>query len=275
MEKIRTIIKPPSSISINVKELWQYRELLYFFTWRDIKVKYKQTVLGIFWALLQPLALMLIFVLIFSRSSIAQTNSNLPYPLFVLSGLVIWNLFHSSVAHAADSMVVNSNIIKKIYFPRLIIPISTIFSALIDFVIAFIILIFFLLFYQQPVHLQAIIFFPAAIILCLITAFGLGTLLSALNVKFRDFRYALPFFLQLLFFATQIIYPVSIIKEQWLKYIFALNPMNAVIALFRHSITNEPLDMILVFTGVLTAFLLAIIGLLYFKKTESYFADIV
>lgn len=225
--------------------------------------------------MIQPLGLMLLFVLVFSKSSIAQSNTSLPYSVFVLSGLVLWNLFNTSVSHASDSMIANSNIIKKIYFPRLIIPVSTIFSALIDFLIAFILFLIFCFIYRQPIALNAILFFPAAIILCLVTSFGLGSLLGALNVKFRDFRYALPFFLQVLFFATQIIYPITIIKEQWLKYIFALNPINAVIELFRHPLTNEPVNTTMVLIGIASSLLLSTLGLFYFKKTESYFADII
>jgi lipopolysaccharide transport system permease protein len=194
LEKIRTIIKPPSTVSLRLGELWQHRELLYFFAWRDIKVKYRQTVLGVLWAVLQPLALMLLFVWIFSHSSIAQTPTGMSYPVFVLSGLVLWNLFYSSVSHASESMISNASIIKKIYFPRLIIPLSSLCGALLDFAIAFLLFLVFCLVKGSVPGIDALLFFPAAIILCLVSAFGFGTLLGALNVKFRDFRYVLPFF---------------------------------------------------------------------------------
>jgi len=273
LEKIQTIIKPPSSISLRLGELWQHRELLYFFAWRDIKVKYRQTVLGILWAVLQPLALMLLFVLIFSKSSIAQTTTAMPYSVFVLSGLVLWNLFYASVSHASESMISNASIIRKIYFPRLIIPLSALCGALVDFVIALILFIIFCFLRGSVPSINAIIFFPAGILLCLISAFGCGTLLGALNVKYRDFRYALPFLLQLTFFATIVIYPISMVSESWQKNILALNPVNAAIELFRYPLSGT-LDLQLVLPGIATSLLLAIGGLFYFQKTESYFADI-
>ncbi|HYC29768.1 MAG TPA: ABC transporter permease, partial [Chitinophagaceae bacterium] len=160
LEKNRTIIKPPAGISFGFSELWQHRELLYFFAWRDIKVKYKQTVLGILWAVLQPLALMLLFSFIFSKTSIAATPAGIRYEIFVLSGLVLWNLFYTSVSHAADSMIVNAGIIKKIYFPRLIIPLSTIVAALLDFAVSLVLFAAFCLFYEQPVNVLALLYFP-------------------------------------------------------------------------------------------------------------------
>lgn len=274
MDKLKTTIRPYSGINLQLKELWQHRELLYFFAWRDIRVKYKQTALGITWALLQPLGLMLIFVLVFSRSSLAQASAGLRYELFVLSGLVLWNLFHTSVSHASESMITNAGIIKKIYFPRLVIPLSALVSALVDFSIGLLLLFIFCMIYGQPVHINAILYFPIAILLVLITAFGMGTLLGALNVKFRDFRYALPFLLQMMFFATQIIYPATLVKQQWIQYLFALNPLNAALELFRFPF-GTPVNEMVVVTGIVSAFVLALTGLLYFKKTESYFADIV
>jgi lipopolysaccharide transport system permease protein len=273
LEKLRTIIKPPEFISLNLRELWQHRELLYFFAWRDIKVKYRQTVLGVLWALLQPLALMLLFVWIFSRSSIGQSATGIDYPVFVLSGLILWNLFYASVSNASESMLTNANIIKKIYFPRLIIPISALCTALVDFGIAFLLFLVFCLVKGTPISIYALLFFPAGILVSLLVAFGFGTLLGALNVKFRDFRYALPFLLQFLFFASQIVYSFSIIRQPWQKNIIALNPMNAAIELFRYPLSGT-LNVNLVVTGSITALLFAVAGLFYFQKTEIYFADI-
>lgn len=273
MEQSETTIKPPAGITINFKELWQYRELFYFFTWRDIKVKYKQTFLGIAWALLQPLAMMLLFTFIFSRTLKLDFSINIPYPFFVLSGIIIWNLFHGSVSHAGESMIQNSAIIKKIYFPRLIIPCSALLVNLFDFLMAFIIFIVISFFYQ-PIQWTALFYFPAAIFLCLLAAFGMGSFLSALNVKFRDFRYALPFLLQLLFFASQIIYPAGIIQNTPLKYLLALNPVNGAIELFRTPLTAIAPNMIIVLISIVTSLLLCVAGIIYFRKTESYFADI-
>ncbi len=273
MEKTTTIIKPPSGISLGFKELWQYRELFYFFTWRDIKVKYKQTSLGVLWALLQPLGLMLIFTFIFSRTLKMETGT-IPYPVFVLSGLILWGLFNSSVSHAAESMIQNSNIIKKIYFPRLIIPCSAILVALFDFLMALLIFIILCIWYKQPVGWNAVLFFPAGILLTLFSAFGLGTFLAALNIKYRDFRYVVPFMLQVLFFSSQVIYPLQSISPDYLKYLLAINPLNGAIELFRAPLTGFAPDMNVILISTATSLILATIGLFYFRKTEKYFADI-
>jgi len=273
LEQTETIIKPPAGITINFKELWQYRELFYFFTWRDIKVKYKQTVLGITWALLQPLALMLLFSFIFSRTLKLDFAVSMPYPVFVLSGIIIWNLFNSSVSHASESMIQNAAIIKKIYFPRLIIPFSAILVSLFDFIMAFIVFCIISFFYQ-PIYWTALFYFPVAILLCLFAAFGTGSFLSALNVKFRDFRYALPFLLQLLFFASQIIYPIDVVQNQQLKYLMALNPVNGAIELFRVPLTGMQPDISIVLISIVSSLLLCFIGIIYFRKTDFYFADI-
>jgi lipopolysaccharide transport system permease protein len=274
LQQTETIIGPPAGIAVNLKELWQYRELFYFFTWRDIKVKYKQTILGIAWALLQPLAMMLLFTFLFSRTLKLNFSVGIPYPVFVLSGIIVWNLFNGSVAHAAESMIQHSAVIKKIYFPRLIIPSSAILVSLFDFIMAFFIFIVISFFYQ-PIQWTAVFYFPAAILVCLSAAFGTGTFLSALNVKFRDFRYALPFILQILFFASQVIYPFSIVQNQRLKYLLALNPVNGAIELFRTPLTGVAPNTTIVSISIVSSLLLCAIGIIYFRKTESYFADIV
>jgi lipopolysaccharide transport system permease protein len=273
LEHTETIIKPPAGITINFKELWQFRELFYFFTWRDIKVKYKQTFLGIAWAILQPLAFMLLFTFIFSKTLKLDFSVAIPYPVFVLSGIIVWNLFNASVSHAGESMIQNAGIIKKIYFPRLIIPTSALLVSLFDFFMAFIIFLA-ITFCYQPIQWTALVYFPAAILLCLLAAFGAGSFLSALNVKYRDFRYAVPFLLQLLFFASQVIYPVNVIKNTQLKYLLALNPVNGVLELFRAPLTGLAPDMLLVSISISTTLLLCVAGIIYFRKTESYFADI-
>ncbi len=273
MEKNTIRIHPPSGFSFGLKELWQYRELFYFFTWRDIKVKYKQTYLGIVWALLQPLGMMVIFTFLFSKTWKIDTG-DISYPIFVLSGLILWNLFNSAVSHAGESMIQNANIIKKIYFPRLIIPCSAILTSFFDFLMGFIIFIVFCFVYKQPLSWQAVFYFPAGIIILIAAAFGMGTFLSALNVKYRDFRYTIPFMLQFLFFVSQVIYPLQSVQQPWLKNILAVNPVNAAIALFRAPLTRTPVDMNLVAIGAASTLLLVLIGIFFFRKTESYFADI-
>lgn len=258
---------------MGLKELWQHRELFYFFTWRDIKVKYKQTYLGVLWALLQPLGLMLIFVLIF-RNSLKFETGWLPYPIFVLSGLILWSLFQSSVSHAGESMIQNAAIIRKIYFPRLIIPGSAVLVALFDFLMGFFIFIVFCFIYHQPVNSKALLYFPAGIMLTLIAGFGAGTFLAALNIKYRDFRYTIPFVLQFLFFATQVLYPLQQVQQSWLRYVLSVNPVNAAVELFRAPLTGAIINTDVVLIGTGTAIFVLLIGIYYFRKTEAFFADL-
>src|SRR5882724_8899181 len=224
----------------DLKELWRYRELFYFFTWRDIKIKYKQTVLGFLWAILQPLLMMTVFTFFFGRA-LKIPSQNLPYPVYVFSGLLIWNLFSMGLTSASNSMVNNASIIKKIYFPRIIIPVSSILVALFDFLMAFVLLIGILLFYQQSVSWSALFIWPLAIIVSVIATLGMGAWLAALNVKYRDFRYVIPFLVQILFFLTPVIYPISLLKYPVLQYILVCSPMYAAVELFRYPLTGiEP-----------------------------------
>ena len=273
MEQPLTHIKPPGRFSTGFREIWQYRELFYFFTWRDIKVKYKQTSLGILWAILQPLGMMLLFTLLFSKTLKFDT-SPLPYPVFVLSGLILWNLFQSSVSHAGESMIQHAGIIKKIYFPRLIIPGSAVLVSLFDFLMGLLIFLVFCLVYKQAFYWYTLPFYLSGLLLLLLAAFGTGTFLAALNVKYRDFRYTIPFLLQVLFFSSQIIYPVKGITQPLLKYILALNPVNGAIELFRSGLTGQSPDFLLVAAGGTTTLFIFLAGLYFFRKTEAYFADI-
>lgn len=274
MEHPQIIIKPQPAFSFNPKELWDHRELIFFLTWRDIKVKYKQTVLGILWVILQPLAMMSIFLVLFSQSVFSKPVPGVAYPVFILSGLILWNLFYSTVSHAAESMLQNSGIIKKIYFPRLAIPISNVLGALVDFLIALVIFFVFCIAFDQSISISALFYFPVAIFLCIIFSFGLGSLVGALNMMYRDFRYILPFFLQILFFATQIIYTLSIVEKDWMRYILALNPMNAVIEIFRVPLTGIPPDTNTLLIGLSSGVIMTLLGVFYFSKTQAYFADI-
>lgn len=253
-------------------ELWRYRELFYFFTWRDIKIKYKQTVLGFLWAILQPLLMMLIFTFFFGRA-LKIPSQNLPYPVYVFSGLLVWNMFATGLMNASNSMVNNASIIKKIYFPRLIVPVSSILVALFDFLMAFVLFILLLLFYQQTVSWQAIFIWPAAILLTVIATLGLGSWLAALNVKYRDFRYVIPFLVQVLFFLTPIIYPISILSYPWLKYILVCSPMYAAVELFRFPLTGIFPDINFLTISLTSGVVFLVAGILYFKRTEDFFAD--
>ncbi|REJ82277.1 MAG: ABC transporter permease [Bacteroidetes bacterium] len=267
-------IKPRSRIHLNFSELWLFRELTYFFVWRDIKIKYKQTVLGASWAILQPVLLMLIFTLFFSRI-IGQKELSMPYPAFVFSGLIFWNVFASGLANAGNSMVSNANIIKKIYFPRIIIPISSVLSTLVDFSISFVLFLILTFIYPMEISwLSMIIVLPISLCIVLFTTFGLGSLLAALNVKYRDFRYVIPFFIQILLFLTPVIYPVSIIPEGILLDILLLNPLATALDIFRAAVSGAEMDFMLMTRGLLFSVVLLIAGMLYFRKTEYYFADL-
>lgn len=253
-------------------ELWHYKELFYFFTWRDIKIKYKQTFLGFLWAILQPLLMMVIFTFFFGRA-LNVPSEDVPYPVFVFSGLLLWNTFSSGLSTSANSMVNNAQIIKKIYFPRLVIPVSSVLVALFDFLMAFIIFIPVLIYYQQPVAIAAIWSWPLAMLACLIATLGPGALLAALNVKYRDFRYVIPFLIQVLFFLTPVIYPISLLKYPALQYFLALSPMYAAIELFRFPITGADINITFVALSLISNAVLLVAGLIYFKRTEDFFAD--
>ncbi len=267
-------IAPPQKLSLNLRELWTYRELFYFFTWRDVKVKYKQTVLGIFWAILQPLFMMMVFTFFFSRTLNIETQG-IPYPLFVFSGLVLWNVFSTGITNAGNSMVSNANIIKKIYFPRLIIPVSAILTSLIDFCFAMIVFLCLLLFFAQRVNaVMAVWCWPSGVLLAAAGTLGPGCWLAALNVKYRDFRYVIPFLVQVLLFLTPVIYPVTIASERWIQLLLAANPMFAAIEIFRAPMSGQFSDASLIMVSVVSSAVLCIIGLAYFKRTEIYFADL-
>lgn len=272
------IIKPTGKLSINWKELWRYRELFYFFTWRDVKVKYKQTLLGFLWAILQPLAMMTVFVLFFAKGLSVSTD-NIPAPIFYFVGLMFWNLFSSGLSAAANSMVSNADVIKKIYFPRLIIPFSGVLVALFDFFMTLIPFISLLIYYQ--ISTDFIFSFhllwqlPLALLITIFTTIGLGCMIAAWNVKYRDFRYIVPFMIQFLLFVTPVIYPVTMFDNTPIaKYILSLNPMTGVMLLSRNSFSGDELQLTLVSISLLSTTLFFIIGLFTFRKMEAYFADI-
>jgi len=267
------VIQPTTRWSIlNFKDLWAYRELLYFLTWRDVKVRYKQTALGAAWAILQPLFMMLIFTIFFGR--LAGVGSNgVPYPLFALAGLVPWTFFSNSVTASSNSLVGSANLITKVYFPRLIVPAAAMLAGLVDFVLAFLLLAGLMLYYQ--VHLTAqIVFLPLMILLTTLFALAIGTWMSALNVKYRDVRFALPFVIQLWLFVSSVILPSSSIPQKW-RFLLFLNPMSAIIEGYRSALFGLPFD----WTALGLAALLTILALFYslyaFARVERSFADII
>jgi lipopolysaccharide transport system permease protein len=268
------VIEPARKFSFNLRELWQYKELFYFFTWRDVKVKYKQAVLGILWVVIQPLLTVLVFSFFFGRA-LKSPPEGIEYPVFVFSGLLLWNIFSAGISNAGNSMVTNATIIKKIYFPRLIIPISAILVSLVDFLVSFVVFILLLIFYHVDVNLpQALLLWPAAIVFTIGGTLGLSCWFAAMNVKYRDVRYIIPFFIQVLLFLTPVIYPFSIIQNDWINYILALNPMYGAITLFRFPFMTSSLDMQLIGLSLISSCLLIITGIIYFRKTEAFFADL-
>jgi lipopolysaccharide transport system permease protein len=260
-------------VSLKLNELWEYRELLYFLTWRDIKVRYKQTVLGVAWALIQPLFTMLVFF--FSFSKLAKIPSDgLPYPLFCYAALVPWSFFANGLAQSSNSLVGSANLITKVYFPRLTIPLATVLSGVIDFLLAFGLLVVMMLWYGVAPSWK-IAFFPLFVLLALITSLGVGLWLSALNVEFRDVRYVVPFITQFWMLATPIAYPSSLLSEPW-RTLYGLNPMTGVVEGFRWALLGtqtSPGPMLIV--SSLAAVIILIGGAFYFRRMEKTFADIV
>lgn len=260
--------------SLKLPELWEYRELLYFLTWRDIKVRYKQTVLGAAWAIIQPFMTMVVFSLFFG--GLAQIPSDgVPYPIFSYAALVPWTFFATGLAMSSNSLVGSANLIKKVYFPRLTIPIATVLSGVIDFLIAFAVLIVMMLFFGI-VPTANIIFLPFFVMLAFVTSLGVGLWLSAMNVQFRDVRYAVPFLTQFWMFITPIAYPSSLIENEILKTLYGINPMAGVVEGFRWALLgtdNAPGQLIIV--SSIASLLLLISGLFYFRRMENTFADVV
>lgn len=268
------VIEPSGPAFFDGSEIWRYRELFYFFTWRDITIKYKQAVLGFLWVVLQPLLQMMITTLIFGFA-LKVPSSGLPYPVFVLSGLLMWNAFSSGLTAAAASMISNAPIIKKIYFPKLIIPVSSVLVALFDFAMAFILFLVVLIYYGQNVSMHAFWCWPLAVVLVTLATLGPGSLIAALNVKYRDFRYVVPFVLQLLFFLAPVMYPISLLDYPWMQYVIALSPVFAAIEMFRYPLAASAIDLTLFSISLASGFFFLAFGLSYFKRSEYAFADFV
>lgn len=258
---------------LKLKELWEYRELLGIFVWRDLKVRYRQTIIGALWAIIQPLLTMVIFSIFFGRLA-GVPSDNIPYPIFSYAALVPWTFFANSIILASNSLVMHSEMIKKIYFPRLTMPLSTILSSLVDFLLAFIVLLGMMFMYGFTPTLQ-ILWFPFFLLLTIMTALGVSLWLSALNVQFRDVRYMVPFLMQAWFFATPIAYPSSLLDQPW-RMLYGLNPMVGVVEGFRWALLNTgTAPDIMFFVSFLVSALLLITGLYYFRRTERIFADII
>src|ERR1017187_6660073 len=269
-----TEITPPEGWApLKLRELWAHRELLYFLTWREIKVRYKQTAIGATWAILQPLFTMLIFTLVFGRLS-KMPSDGIPYSLFALTALTPWTFFSNGLTTASNSLVSNANLITKVYFPRLAIPISAVFSGAIDFLLAFILLMMYVL-YRGYWPTWKILWLPGFALLAVVTSLGVGLWLSALNVEYRDVRYTVPFLAQVWLFSTPIAYPSSLMHGPW-RTVYGLNPMVGVVEGFRWAIlgSGRPPDAMF-FVSCLAAAALLASGAFYFRRMEKGFADIV
>ena len=273
--ELSTILIEPTQgwVSLKLHELWEYRELLYFLVWRDVKVRYKQTVLGMAWAILQPLFSMVVFSIFFGKLA-KMPSDGIPYPLFSFAALVPWNFFANGLNQASNSLVGSAHLITKVYFPRLSIPVSSVISGIVDFVLSFMVLLGIMAYYGT-FPTWNVIWLPFLLLLALVTALGVGMWFSALNVQFRDVRYVIPFLTQVWLFTTPIAYPSSLLSEPW-RTVYGLNPMAGVVEGFRWALlgTNTAPGPILIVSS-LAALIILIGGAFYFRRMEKDFADIV
>ena len=278
-----TIIRPSRGwISLNLRDLWEYRELLYFLTWRDVKVRYKQTVLGAAWAIIQPFFTMVVFSVFFGKLA-KMPSDNIPYPIFSYAALVPWTFFANGLSQSSSSLVASANLIKKVYFPRLVVPISSVISGAVDFVLAFVVLLGMML-YFGIVPTWNVAWLPLLLLLALVTSLGVGLWLTAMNVQFRDVRYAVPFLVQAWMFATPIAYPSSLLDEPW-RTLYGINPMAGVVEGTRPGrrvqgfrwalLGTETAPGPIILVSALVAVGLLISGAYYFRRMERTFADVV
>jgi len=269
-----TIIEPKKGwVPIDFKEIWKYRELFYFLTKRDIKVRYKQTVLGGLWAIIQPFCTMVVFSIFFGRLA-KLPSDGIPYPIFVYAGLLPWTYFANSITNSGNSLVGSANLITKVYFPRVIIPASASLAGLLDFFIAMTILFVMMVYYGLYPGIEIVIL-PFLIGLTFLCAVGVGLWLSAMNVQYRDIRYAIPFIIQIWMFVSPVIYPASLVTERY-KWVLALNPMGGVINAFRACVLgHKSVDWMILCVSTMTILVLFFSGLYYFRRMEKTFADVV
>ncbi|MFX0094787.1 MAG: ABC transporter permease [Candidatus Hodarchaeota archaeon] len=264
------ILKP--SRFIDLKELWRYRELLITFTWRDLKVKYKQTILRILWAFIPPFLSMIVFTIIFGEF-LKVPSEGIPYPLFVYTGTLIWNFFSTSLNNSSASLVSHGSMINKIYFPRLVLPLSSVLSGLVDFFIAFGILVLLMFYFQIFPSVIGIIILPVLLFITVLSALGIGLFLAALNVRYRDVKFMLPFFIQLGFFVTPVVYPTQILEE-W-AFILWLNPMTCVIETIRSGLLGTgAINWEFLILSLILSLIYFAVGMFYFQMSEKEFADI-
>ena len=268
------IIEPKRGwVPVNLREIWKFRELFYFLAWRDVKVKYKQTALGVIWAILQPFLTMVVFSMLFGRFA-GIPSDGVPYPIFVYIGLLPWQYFASVLGQSTNSVVSGGEMVSKIYFPRLIMPVSTAIAAIIDFGIAAVILGLMMIYYDMSVS-TTIVLVPLLVLLTMINAVGFGIWFSALNVRYRDIQYAIPFGIQIWMFVTPVIYPTSLFGERY-AWLLALNPMGGVIEAFRPAVLGHmPIPWTALGISAAIGLLIFVSGVFYFRRVERYFADVI
>jgi lipopolysaccharide transport system permease protein len=269
-----TVIEPRRKyFDLDLPSLWEYRELVYFMIWRDVKTRYKQTVLGVAWAVLQPVMTMLVFWIVFSLFARLPSNG-MPYPLFAMIGLLPWTYFSQAVARSSGGLVGNANLISKVYFPRLIIPLSAALSPMVDLLLSFLVLIALMAWYAVVPGL-AVLTLPLFVLLAFVTALGVSLWLSALYVKYRDVGHLVPFVIQIWMYASPVIYPLTLVPERW-RPLYSLNPMVAVIEGFRWALSGgAPPDLQPTLVSVAAVIVVTITGLMYFRRTEREFADVI
>jgi lipopolysaccharide transport system permease protein len=271
-----TVIQPSSGwVPIRLRELWQYRETLYFLVWRDIKVRYKQTVIGASWAIIQPIMIMVVFTVFLGRLARVPSDGT-PYPVFAFCALVPWTFFANGLQQSSHSLVSSSALITKVYFPRLLIPTARVLAGLPDLGLAFLVLLGLVWHYDLGVSLPRLLWLPAFAALALVTALGIGFWLSALNVKYRDVQHAVPFLVQIWLFASPVAYPAGLVPDTW-RFLYALNPMAGVIDGFRWALlgTSPPPDTLFVSISALAALAIFVTGAFFFRRVERSFADII
>lgn len=268
-----TIIEPTSGwVPVDLRELWHYRDLLYVLTWREISVRYKQTLLGFAWAIIQPVMTMIVFTIFLGKFARIPSDG-IPYPVFSFLGLLPWTFFSGALTRSGTSLVANANLLSKVYFPRVLIPLSATLSALADFLIAFVVLFVLMAWYGIAPSWTSIYLIPLTV-LTAIAATGVGMWLSALNVQYRDVQHAIPFLVQLWMYATPVVYPSSIVPEKW-RPLFALNPLAGIIEGYRSATLGRPMDWRLLSISALATLVLTAIGFWRFRRMERTFADIV
>ena len=270
----RTVITPPKGwLSLDLKEVWAYRELLSLLVWRDVSVRYKQSVVGIGWAVIQPVMTMIIFSLVFGRFA-GLPSEGIPYPVYTYCALLPWNYFARSLGDSSDSLVGSSNLVTKVYFPRLILPLSKVFAGLIDFAIAFVILLLLMAWYQV-LPTSGVFLLPIFLLIAMISALGVGLWLTALNVKYRDVKFVVPFLTQFWMYASPVAYSATIVPEQW-RWLYGLNPMVGAVEGFRWALLGKAApDFVMMAVSLSIVVVLFVSGLFYFKRMEQQFADII